>query len=327
MQSQATSSLLSQADAKGDWLSAHFFFKGNIYDKDCDRLILDVVDPIVRICRESAWVKRFFFIRYGENGPHVRLRLWGGQEVLERHVKPLILHQTGAASDVTGTSYKLNGEPLRVSWISYEPEVNRYGGPAGMALAEIFFQYSSEISLLLLKKIIAEERSSRFGKALLLMVILLYVFFEKRAKAATFAKDYGMNYLKAIIREEAHQSYWHEAFDAGYNKQVETLAAYVDAAWERLETADSLSDTLDQYKQRVDDIKRRFQSLLVDRLLMKDAILMEGWAQSVAVIIPSYIHMMNNRLGVMPHEESYLAHLITRVLDKSKSISSLSTAV
>ena len=285
------------------WLSAHIFFNGDLYDKECDRVILESVAPFVQVCRKNQWITRYFFVRYGENGPHVRLRLHGAQDILEHEVKPLLIAEREA--------------PLRILWISYEPEVGRYGGPDGMILAESFFHYSSEISILLLGKIISEERSSRLGKALLSMVILLHAFLDNRAKAAKFAGNYGMNYLQTLIRDEALQSRWVEAFGSGYTRQAEMLAIYVNETWERLQASETLPEVLDRYRQNIHEIKWRFKSLWADRRLMIGAVVLENWEHCISAIISSYVHMMNNRLGVTLQEESYLAYLLAQTLGKS----------
>ncbi len=286
-----------------EWLSAHLFFNGELYGKDCDRFILDVVAPFVQICQERQWITRYFFVRYGENGPHVRLRLHGTSDILEHTVKPMLMAKIET--------------PRSVLWIPYEPEVERYGGPDGVALAEAFFHYSSAISLLLLEKIISKERSARLGKALLSMVILLHAFLNDCTKAAKFAGNYGMNYLQTLTRDEVLQSRWVEAFGAGYTKQAERLTIYIRETWKRLEAAEALSEVLDRWRQNIHEIKLRFKSLWGDRRLVTGSVVLENWEHSVSAIVSSYIHMTNNRLGVTLHEESYLAYLMARALGKS----------
>jgi thiopeptide-type bacteriocin biosynthesis protein len=302
-QNQTINRMHDKVGVTGEWLSAHIFFNGELYGKDCDRVILDLVAPFVQVCHEHQWITRYFFIRYGENGPHVRLRLYGRRDILECKAKPLFSAKIAA--------------PLRVLWIPYEPEMERYGGSDGVTLAELFFHYSSDISIFLLGKIISEERSSRLGKALLSMSVLLYVFLEDRTKAAKFARNYGMNYLKTLLRDEALQSRWVEAFGAGYTRQAEILAIYINETWERLQASETLSEVLDRYRRNVHEIKWRFKTLWADRRLMIGSVVLENWEHCVSAIVSSYMHMMNNRLGVTLQEESYLAYLLAQTLGKS----------
>ncbi len=79
---------------------------------------------------------RWFFLRYSDaGGPHLRLRFHAPATVLARELLPR-LHQTAAALHEGG----MTG---RVVWDSYDPELERYGGPEAMAAAERVFHADS----------------------------------------------------------------------------------------------------------------------------------------------------------------------------------------
>ncbi|MCB5908613.1 lantibiotic dehydratase [Streptomyces pinistramenti] len=81
-------------------------------------------------------VDRWFFLRYEDAaGPHLRLRFHAPQDVLARDLLPL-LHERATALHTGG----LTG---RVVWDSYDPELERYGGPEAMAAAERVFHADS----------------------------------------------------------------------------------------------------------------------------------------------------------------------------------------
>ena len=80
-----------QNDSGKVWLSAHLFMKYGIYGADADEVIKRIVAPVASECLASGSIARFFFIRYGEDGPHIRFRLWGHPDALENHVRPAIL--------------------------------------------------------------------------------------------------------------------------------------------------------------------------------------------------------------------------------------------
>jgi hypothetical protein len=52
------------------WVSAHLFYHG-----DQDAVIVGVVRPAVERLRREGVADGFFFLRYWEGGPHVRLRV------------------------------------------------------------------------------------------------------------------------------------------------------------------------------------------------------------------------------------------------------------
>jgi hypothetical protein len=55
--------------ADGEWLSFHLFYHG-----DRDRVVTGYVRPAVASLWAAGHIARFYFVRYGLGGPHVRLR-------------------------------------------------------------------------------------------------------------------------------------------------------------------------------------------------------------------------------------------------------------
>jgi len=310
-----------------DWLSIYLFFNGWIYAPECDRVVVDVVEPFVRRCRQEGWVDQHFFIRYSEFGPHVRLRLYGAPEVLDGVAWPALVehlraHNPAVAIDERPESPAVpkreEDEPVLVTHairVAYDPETERYGGPDALLVSERVFEVSSDVAYALTAKM-TPERSSRLGKGLLSMVVLVHVFCGDRERGAALAQMYSTNYLRSLVREDGGRDAWLDAFDQGFNQQSETLMEYVDAVWEAMDDGDSLSDTLDAYAEGM----RRFASEL--RALMDEGRVQVGgestgeWMRVSHGIAPSYIHMMNNRLGITLQEESYLGYLITRALGR-----------
>ena len=94
---------------------------------------------------DTNLAERWFFIRYRDPDPHVRLRFllspttsWSdAQQVLTECVAPLV-----AAGSVR-----------RVSFDTYEREVDRYGGPEGMDIAERVFHADSDAVLGILHRL------------------------------------------------------------------------------------------------------------------------------------------------------------------------------
>lgn len=316
----------STNDEQYDWLSVYLFFNGWIYAPDCDRVIVDVAEPFVRRCQEQGWTDQHFFIRYSENGPHVRLRLHGRASVLENEVWPaLVEHVRAHSPDVladaqpdTPYAARPQDQPLRVTHLArvpYEPETDRYGGPDAIFVAERVFQVSSDAAYALTQKMGA-ERSSRLGKGLLGMVVLIHVFCDERERGAAFSQMYSSSYLRTLAREEEGRETWLNAFDQGYEQQSGTLVEYVDAVWEAMDEQGELSDTLDAYAAGLRVHRAELQALYDQGLVLVGGAPADEWKRVVFTVCPSYVHMMNNRLGVTLQEESYLAYLITRALGR-----------
>ncbi len=303
---------MPREDQDHTWLSAHLFFDDPIYLATADRVIVEVVAPLARECLDRDWIRRFFFIRYSDEGPHVRLRLYGRPEVLDEQVRPRLVEC--AEADASAGS----GSPVsRLAWVPYEPEVERYGGPHGVVLAEQLFHDSSETAIGLLRKIEPGDRPARLGKALLAMLVLLHTFLATRAPSARLADTYGRNYLRALAPDPDRQAAWLRAFEQGHDRQADKLAAYLEVAWEALEGGEELTDELAWYRQRLEAVRERFRSLVAAGGLLRGATVLQDWQESVGAIVPSYLHMMNNRLGVTVQEESYLSVLINLTLGRT----------
>ncbi|SDK94907.1 thiopeptide-type bacteriocin biosynthesis domain-containing protein [Glycomyces sambucus] len=81
-------------------------------------------------------VDRWFFIRYRDPEPHLRLRFHGDPEAVNGALLPALARWAAAARG--------SGLIRRFALDTYEPEVNRYGGPEALAAAERFFHADSE---------------------------------------------------------------------------------------------------------------------------------------------------------------------------------------
>ncbi|MFJ5921002.1 lantibiotic dehydratase [Kitasatospora sp. NPDC092948] len=87
------------------------------------------------LARLPSEVSRWFFIRYVDPDPHLRLRFHGDPAALNSRLLPAL---SGWADELARSG--LSG---RLVLDSYEPEVERYGGPAAMAAAERAFEADS----------------------------------------------------------------------------------------------------------------------------------------------------------------------------------------
>ena len=130
-----------------------------------DRLLRDVIAPVVREATSDGTISQWFFLRYGDPEFHVRVRLRGAPTALgalvpriyERCTQPL---QTGLLH--------------RLQLDTYEREIERYGGEAGTELAERLFCVDSDACLAVLDKLdITSELDERWRFTLLGMDLLL----------------------------------------------------------------------------------------------------------------------------------------------------------
>jgi thiopeptide-type bacteriocin biosynthesis protein len=108
-----------------------------------DELLRELVRPVTRELLASGAIDRWFFIRYGDPNWHLRVRLHGDPQRLLSEALPIIERAAGARL--------ASGQITRWNVDTYVREVERYGGPAGIALAEAAFCVDSEAALALVE--------------------------------------------------------------------------------------------------------------------------------------------------------------------------------
>ncbi|MBK8594103.1 MAG: lantibiotic dehydratase [Holophagales bacterium] len=110
-----------------------------------DRLLVEGIGPLARAALASGAADRWFFIRYADPRDHLRVRFHGEPRRLHGEVLP--------ALEAAAAAHLGSGLVWKVQLDTYEREVERYGGPEGMLLAERLFQVDSEAVLDLLERL------------------------------------------------------------------------------------------------------------------------------------------------------------------------------
>jgi thiopeptide-type bacteriocin biosynthesis protein len=125
-------SLVRRYPPGSEWLYAKIFCG----TATTDGILRDAVRPTVEAGRAAALIDRWFFVRYRDGGPHVRLRFRGVARQLLSDVWPGLLARLSETL--------ANGGAWQVQLDTYEREVERYGGPAGIELCEQLFAADSD---------------------------------------------------------------------------------------------------------------------------------------------------------------------------------------
>lgn len=294
-----------------DWRSVHLHFTGDLYGSGCDRVILELAGPIIDECLSSNRIDRAFFVRYGDGGAHVRLRLRAiagtsaGElhEVVERHLDSADRADIGRV------------EPR---WIAYEPEYVRYGGRAAMPLAERMFHASSALARALVRTFEGDDRR-RLGQALLAMLVQWHVMLDgNRARIASFAGWYRTSYLPVASRQSGVQGgTLASAFAEGFERQARILIPYVHEAIARLDADDGLSPAFDAFRAALRDARTDMAQLHRTGAFEAPTGPYPGLDACIGFVMPSQVHMTSNRIGVAIVTETYLAHLVESALSAS----------
>ncbi|MGO9708675.1 MAG: lantibiotic dehydratase [Polyangiaceae bacterium] len=122
-----------------EWLSTRIHLAATTFDE----LLADLVGPLVKLARESRAIDGWFFVPIASDEPHLRLRLHGAAGALHAGVLPELQE---AVAKCVG-----DGRVARFEIDTYQREIERYGGPEGIALAERQFTIDSDAALELLR--------------------------------------------------------------------------------------------------------------------------------------------------------------------------------
>ncbi|MGB8955823.1 MAG: thiopeptide-type bacteriocin biosynthesis protein [Tumebacillaceae bacterium] len=329
------------------WLSLHAFH----HDAAAlDPFLLNGIAPLVQVLLKQGLIDSYFFIRYWEGGPHIRLRLRGDVNTLQQQVKPqataalkeflqanpsqtrlkrdtyydsLFAHAPSGDADLP---WYEDGEVLE---IPYDQETLRYGGVQAMKVAQNLFMVSSEVTIALLGQYSGIEQKMAVGKDLMLLAMLALDTDEEQVRSyferyASYYKVYGAT----PEQEDAFDRNCHESFKrqaAQLSLRAHQLCAIVRS--KTMSALPGLYQTWLTYHQQTFAELRALheQELLVNPLTGQPLSSTDASQDAIGLIAHSYAHMHNNRMGLNPYQESHLAYLLKTGLqaDPSKKGSDL----
>ncbi len=336
-----TDAATSGAGEDDGWISLHVFYAAN-----ANPILVRCVRPLVAELRGRGLLRSWFFIRYWLEGPHVRLRLLpsspGAAEDVERTARDALtafLRRRPALyeedRDASGDLYKnmflaeysqdrwdeLYGRdgtmPFRdnnsVARIPYERELSRYGGPVGMELAEWHFQESSELVLTLLETTNVHVRTALLGQAAQSTAALCFAFLGDEEAVATFLTRYRTMWETSYQEPSDGQ---HERFDRSYARMRERLVARMRHVRDSARDDPSAAPTpLERsWLAHCAELRDRvLKSAEAGALTFRDGAVPDPPA-ALAIVLSSYVHMTNNRLGVSILDEIYLSYVMVKAL-------------
>ena len=143
---------------------------------------------VVESSLAAGGAHQWFFIRYGDPDWHLRLRIRGAPDRLLHETLPL-LHRATAPLVETGQLW-------RVQLDTYEREVERYGGEAGIHLAERVFHIDSDAVLAVVRQLTGDVGAELRWRVALRGIDLLFddlglTLEQKRAIARRARRGYG----------------------------------------------------------------------------------------------------------------------------------------
>lgn len=309
-----------------DWRSWHLHI-ATLAPADLDAVVTEVLGPLAdRLGLLGPDGPPWFFIRYWQRGPHLRLRIRGltrteadgveseladrlhsldagvppaqriDQDTYARTVQPL-----AAAGEQDGPLKVGKLLPPGVHRADYEPEYERYGGRQLIAASEDLFHRSSRVAL----RVCLARAGIRHG---------LVSGLEATAAACSVLED--------------------TASPAG---QAEFLAVQRDMWLDWTQSGSVASGSVDgMLQQRAENARRQLASLSTLGPLLRKALdrgdprwaewtdplraALRLWTEHLGpgratAVFGSHVHMTSNRLGVGAGRDAHLAELLLALLD------------
>ncbi|MFE4974441.1 thiopeptide-type bacteriocin biosynthesis protein [Kitasatospora sp. NPDC056651] len=293
--------MTTQALPVARWHSLHLALP--LSAREADAFLTEDLAPLMDGLADGDW----FFIRYGEGGPHLRIRYRaragdrggpgdrGGADALAADLTRLAARRTppdGPWADGHGT----------VTEVPYEPETERYGGPALLPIAEEVFTHSTRTAVGALRALGAAPRD-RLPLALDL--------------AHTTAHALGLDELAASRWLRRHAASWRWVTEfrplpgAAVHSRVNTVfARQRDALAHRARTLRTALDAGTAAPRLADWAARVTEA----DAAMRAAAPAGTDDERLAWVWASQLHMLFNRLGVGPDEERAVCRLAARTL-------------
>ncbi|MFN8492831.1 MAG: lantibiotic dehydratase [Caldilineaceae bacterium] len=240
-----------------------------------DQILTQVIAPVTAALQASGAVDQWFFIRYADPDWHLRVRFHGDPTRLLTEALPS-LHAASAP-------LLANGQLRRLQLDTYEREVERYGGPYGIELAERLFHADSEAVLAMVEQLAGDAGAEarwrlalcgidqlltdlRFDEATQYQVI-------KRAREA-FAQEFRVD--KHLIGQLAEK----------FRKERKTLETLLDPAQAAMSDLAPGLQLLHQRSAQLAPVVAELQTRAQAGQL----------TAPLPDLAPSYLHMHVNRL-------------------------------
>ena len=257
--------------------SAWLYLKLYTGTATADVLLSELVGPLAREAIAARLADRWFFIRYDDPEHHLRVRFAGEPARLIGELLPRLHRALAPAGDA--------GRFWRMQLDTYEREVERYGGPAGIELAEQLFAADSDAVLAIVETVAgdagAEARWRLAVRALDQLLDDLGFGLDDKLAIATAARDrmgpeFGLNTeLQRQLGDKfrAHRSELESLLAARTDDPDHPYAPGLAALAARSEQLRPLGDQLraldtqGQLTVALPELARAFMHMHVNRLL------------------------------------------------------------
>ena len=287
------------------WQSLHLALHAD--GAETDAFVTGALAPLMdeRYGREGA---AWFFIRYGEGGPHLRIRFRGAgaADRAGRDAAGLAAELGLLAAGLAPLSGPWPSRHGEVRAVPYEPETERYGGPGALPVAEEVFVHATRAAVAALRAV--PGRTERLRLALDFAHATAYALGLDERAAAGWLRRHAASWRWVTEVEPLPGAAVHTRVNTVFAAQRENLARRARAVRAGLDGG-SAAPWLAEWVRQVGaaDVRLR-EAVPAGRPGTPERADRRLWVWA------SQLHMLFNRLGVTPDEERAVCRLAGRAL-------------
>ncbi|WP_281873802.1 lantibiotic dehydratase C-terminal domain-containing protein [Nocardia sputorum] len=303
--------------AASSWVSAHIFYHGSL-----TTVLTDLVAPLTQELSSGGSIRDWFYLRYWDGGPHVRLRLLPAHGVAAGPIRRGVLSAATTFFEVNPSRTHLSQRDYRsyahrlaaregaqtfsdtlfpnqsVRFIEYAREHDRYGTGRAIVAVEQHFGRSSRIAT----AIVSAAPSDGQLNAVALVAILQSWLAATRD--ATSLHAWAVNHPWDSFRPVAadYDALLHERYTGQRGRLIEVVRDVIAAP----------GSTLPRWWDTVTELAADLTA--IEAAAPLELPVSATTSCAALPILDVCAHLFCNRIGVAPHEEHYLRHLVQRLL-------------
>ncbi|WP_186645512.1 lantibiotic dehydratase [Fluviispira vulneris] len=239
-----------------------------------EEFIANYIHEFMLEIKNEINIESWFFIRYSDDKKHIRLRI-----LLKDKLEYTKLSEK---MNLFYTLCSKRGILNSVCVDSYEPEIERYGGPDLLPFAEKIFQYDSQLSCLILKnkKLIGEEFSLEYLCAFLSIELLDAFSLNYKEK---------LNWAESITNKDLYIDDFRDK-----RKRITNIFMENELKWYKNKEFNFLNEAIQFRSNAVESFKNIFEKIYDESNIY----------EARSSIIKSLVHMQCNRnLGINRERE------------------------
>jgi len=281
-----------------------------------ENIIVNCLFPIADLLKRKKIIKKWFFIRYYEDGMHIRFRLLfinaderkGFNSLIRKKIEAFIIQNEMESSSITG-EYVFNK--------NYEPEYERYGGTDGMLLSEgLFFASSNAIANLIKLNGTWSYNCGIINAGILNYIMMFNLLKKKEDLLSFFLFNYNnwLPYASLKVGENVMLYY-----DQKFGKIKEVFFPLVENLHNQLIKEEIFNNIYMQWKRDVLDLSSKLNKMNENNKISSSKF-NDGNKEDLWPIFDSYVHMNNNRFGINNQDESFISRMLCDFIERNTNV-------